>query len=148
MSIKLKLEGYEDLLKDIEKAGGSINKSVEKCMKVSAETVEAELKAEMLKANVPASLVNSMPPSSIEKEGNYTRAEVGYKKGSYNPKNLSDAYKVVYLNYGTPNRSQHGKIAPGGKINLGFIQRAKRKATKKVKKQQEETLKKILGELK
>lgn len=148
MSIKLKLEGYEDLLKDIEKAGGSIDKSVEKCLVVSANTVEQELKAEMLKANVPASLVNSMPPSSIERTGNRVRAEVGYKKGSYNPHNPSDGYKVVFLNYGTPNRSQHGKIAPGGKIKLGFIQRAKRKATKKVKKQQEETLKKILGELK
>lgn len=151
MSIKMKLEGFEDLLKDIEAAGGSMVKATESCMKQSAYTMQNALKSEMLKANVPADLVNGMPQFDVKTEGNHVEARVGYKKGNYDPENLSDGYKVVFLNYGTPRRSKHGKIkdvAEGGTIHLGFIQRAKSTAKKQIKKQQRETLDKIFERLK
>lgn len=147
MSIKLKLEGFDELIKQIEKAGGNVNDIADKCIKKSADIMDAELRDEMRKANVKTSLIDAMPPPQIESSGNRYSARVGYKKGNYNPKNPSDGYKVVFLNYGTPNRTMHGKIQEGGKIKLGFIKRAKRKAKTKIKKQQEETLKDILKEL-
>lgn len=135
----LQLEGFDDLLKQIEKAGGSIDRAADSCLRQSANIVEAELKAQMQAAGVDADLINAMPPPTIEVEGNRYRAAVGYKKGSYDPSNPSDGYKVVFLNYGTPRRTKHGKVAA-----RGFIQAAKKKARPKIKKAQRETLDKIL----
>lgn len=139
MSIKLQLDGFDDLLKKIETAGGSINTAVESCLKNSASIMEDELKAQMNKANVDSSLINRMPAPSIEKDGNRMTARVGYKKGAYNPQNPSDGYEVIFINYGTPRRSKHGKIKA-----RGFIAKAKKKARPQIKKQQETTLKEIL----
>ena len=139
LSIKLKLKGFEDLLKDIEKAGGSINAATRECMDKSAAIMETELKSKMQSANVPQSLIGAMPAPKIESSGNRITARVGYEKGVYDPKNPSDAYKVIFLNYGTPKRTQHGKVA-----KRGFIQKAKRSAKKKIKAEQERTLNEIL----
>lgn len=139
MSIKLQLNGFDDLLKKIEKAGGSIDTAAESCLKKSASIMEDELKAQMSKANVDSGLINRMPAPSIEKDGNRITARVGYKKGAYNPQNPSDGYEVIFINYGTPHRSKHGKIKA-----RGFIANAKKKARPQIKKQQETTLKEIL----
>lgn len=151
MSIKLKLEGFDKLLKDIENADGKIDNAVESAMRQSAHTMQNELKTQMQKSNVDKTLISRMPPFEIEKDFGRITARVGYKKGSYNPDNLSDGYKVVFLNYGTPYRTEHGKIvdiSKGGTIRLGFIRRAKNAANRKIKKQQEEALNKILERLK
>ena len=142
MSIKLKLDGFEDLLTQIEKAGGTIDSAATKCLKKSADIMDTELRKQMQAANVDSDLANSMPPPEIEVEGNRYTARVGYKKGNYNPDNPSDGYKIVFLNYGTPHRTKHGKVAA-----RGFIKKAKKKATPQIKKAQTETLNKILGGL-
>jgi len=142
MSIKLKLEGFDDLLSKIEKAGGSIDSAAQKCLKKSADIMHDELKKQMQTANVDDGLINNMPPPEIEANGNRYTARVGYKKGNYDPKNLSDGYKVVFANYGTPHRSKHGKQPA-----KGFIQKAKKKANTQIKKEQEKTLNEILGGL-
>lgn len=143
MAIKIKLQGFDDLLKDIEAAGGSIDKATESALRQSAQIMQTELKSEMKSSNAPSDLISRMPQFQIEKEGNRVQARVGYKKGSYNPKNPSDGYKVVFLNYGTPYRTKHGKEAA-----RGFIQRAKNSARPKIKKQQKIALNKILERLK
>lgn len=148
MSIKLNVNGFEELLKDIEAAGGSIPSACNSAIRGSAQIMQSEIKTEMRSANVPNDLINDMPPFEVETEGNRVTARVGYRKGTYDPNNLSSGYKVVFLNYGTPNRSKHGKIENGGKIKLGFIQRAKGRAKPKIKKQQKEALNKILERLK
>jgi HK97 gp10 family phage protein len=142
MSIQLKINGFEDLLKSIEAAGGSINAATESAIKASAQIMESELKSEMQKSRVPSRLINAMPSSRIEKSANRITAHVGYEKGAYDPTNLSDAYKVIFLNYGTPKRSKHGKVRP-----RGFIQRAKKKANSKIKKEQQAVFEKILRRL-
>lgn len=142
MSIKLKLDGFDELMNEIQKAEGNVQKATEKCMEKSAEVMESTLKAEMQKSNVDSSLVNRMPKYTIENDYGEITARVGYKKGSYDPKNISDGYKVVFINYGTPN-----KIDKDGEPHIakrGFIQRAKNKSKSKIKKTQEQTLKEIL----
>ena len=139
MSIRLKLDGFDDLLKEIEKAGGSINAATKKCMEKSASIMESELKNQMTSAGVENRLISAMPPSEIETSGNRVTARVGYKKGAFDPKNPSDGYLVVFLNYGTPNRSKHGQVKA-----RGFIQKAKKKAKKQIEAEQEKTLKEIL----
>lgn len=139
MSIRLKFEGFEDLLTDIQKANGSINASTRKCMEKSANIMDKELKAQMQASNVDAGLISAMNPPDIEENANKVTARVGYKKGAYDPKNPSAGYKAVFLNYGTPNRTKHGKVEA-----RGFIERAKKMAKRQIKNEQEQTLKDIL----
>ena len=148
MSIKLQLDGFDELLKEIQKAEGNVQSATVHTMRKSADIMQNTLKAEMLKSNVDTRLINSMPASKIQNDYGLITARVGWEKGAYDPKNPSDAYKVIFMNYGTPNRTQHGKIQQGGKVKLGFIKRAKNKAKKSIKAQQEETLKEILKGLK
>lgn len=143
MSIKLKLEGFDELLKEIEAAGRSIDSAVESTMRQSAQIMQTALKEEMQNAGVDGGLIGAMPQPTFEKEGNAIIARVGYRKGAYDPNNPSDGYKVVFLNYGTPHRKKHGKVEA-----RGFIAKAKKKANRKIKKQQKETLEKILSRLK
>ena len=136
----LQLKGFDDLLEKIQKAGGSIDRAADSCLRQSAQIMQAELKSQMQAADVDSNLINSMPPPQIEVNGNRYSAAVGYKKGNFDPSNPSDGYKVVFLNYGTPRRTKHGKVTA-----RGFIQIAKNKARPQIKKQQRETLEKILG---
>lgn len=143
MSIKLKLEGFDDLLSEIEKAGGTIDGAVKQCLQTSANIMHDELKKQMTAAKVDGGLINRMPPPEIESEGNKHTARVGYKKGAYDPHNPSDGYKVIFANFGTPRRSEHGQ-QPAKR----FIEKAKKKANTKIKKAQKETLNEIIGGLK
>ena len=143
MAIKLKLEGFDELLKDIERAGGSIDSATETCLKNSAAIMEAELKTQMSNTGVDSGLINRMPAPEIERDGNRHTARVGYKKGAYNPRDISDGYKAVFINFGTPRRSKHGKVRA-----RGFIAKAKKKASPQIKKQQQKTLDEILKGLK
>lgn len=141
--ISLNLNGFDDLFEKIKKAGGTVDKAAKTCIEKSADTMQSELKEQMQRVNVSARLINAMPPPKITAQGNRFTANVGYEKGNYDPRNPSDGYKVVFLNYGTPKRTKHGKVKA-----RGFIQAAKKKARPKIKKQQEETLNDILKELK
>ena len=136
----LQLKGFDDLLEQIQKAGGSIDAAADSCVRQSAQIMQAELKAQMQAAGVDGDLVGSMPQPQIEVDGNRYSAAVGYKKGNYDPSDPSDGYKVVFLNYGTPRRTMHGKVKA-----RGFIEKAKNKARPQIKKAQQETLEKILG---
>ena len=140
MAIKLQLSGFDELLAQIQKAGGTIDRAVESCLKQSAQIMQSELKSEMKKSGVDNDLIARMPAPEIQQDGNTMIARVGYKKGAYNPNDLSDGFKVVFLNYGTPKRDEkYGRIEA-----RGFIDRAQKKARKQIKKAQKETLEKIL----
>ena len=138
----LQLKGFDDLLEQIQKAGGSIDAAADSCLRQSAQIMQSELKAQMQAAGVDSGLINAMPPPQIEVKDNRYSAAVGYKKGIFDPNNPSDGYKVVFLNYGTPRRTMRGKVAA-----RGFIKKAKDKARPQIKRQQQATLEKILGRL-
>lgn len=133
----LSFYGFDEMLKKIEDSGGTIDGAVTNCVEESAQIVQSEMKAQMNKKKVASDLINRMQKPTIEKSGNAITARVGYKKGKYNPKKLSDGYKAVFINYGTP------RITP-----RKFIDDAKRKAKPQIKKQQESTLNEILKGLK
>ena len=143
MAIRLKLDGFDQLLKDIEQAEGNVDKATENALRQSAVTMQNELKSAMVQAGVARDLIGRMPSFEIEKEFGRITARVGYRKGEYNPRNLTDGYKAAFINYGTPRRSKHGQIK-----ERGYIAKAKRRARPKLKAQQEEALKKILARLK
>lgn len=135
--IKLNLEGFDELIKKIEEAGGTMKSAVDTCMRQSAQVQQKELKSAMQKKKVASDLINRMPQPEIEWNGNACTARVGYHKGAYDPKDLSDGYEAVFINYGTP------RIKP-----RNFIKAAKNKARPQIKKLQEQTLNEILEDLK
>lgn len=141
--IKVTFKGFEEMLENIKAAGGDVNKAVDSAMKQSAQIVKKELKLQMSKADfkshkgVDKGLISRMPEPSVEWEGNKCSAKVGYEKGTYNPHDISDAYKAIFLNFGTP------KISP-----TRYIAKAKKKAMPQVKKEQKKALEKITERLK
>jgi HK97 gp10 family phage protein len=143
LPITLKLTGFEEMLSAIDKAGGSIDRAANQCMQKSAKLMEEELKTQMRSAKVKSDLISRMPSPEVEKEGNRYTARVGFVKGEYNPKKPSDAYKAIFLNYGTPRRTKHGQVKA-----RHFIENAKENAKSKIKNSQQQTLKEILGGLK
>lgn len=140
-SIILKLEGYDELITKIEKAGGSIDSTVTRALTESAKVMHSYLEQE-LKDATESDLAKRMPQPEIIKDGNKISARVGFEKGTYNPKKLTDGYKALFLNYGTPHRKKHGIEEA-----RGFIWKAKKAAKSKIRKKEKETLDEILKEL-
>ena len=138
MSIKLKLDGFDDYFEKIKKASGSVDAAAKECLNTAANIMHSELKKQMQAANVDSDLINRMPAPEIETDRNKHTARVGYKKGAYTPNDISDGYKIVFTNYGTPKRKKHGQVKA-----RGFIQAAKKKASAPIKKSQGECLEKI-----
>lgn len=143
MSIKLNLNGFEDLIKKLEQTGKSIDEASEICIKISAGIMNDELKRSMKKAKVSSDLIERMPHYEIKKVGNRFTAKAGYRKGPYDPKNISDGYKAVFINYGTKEREKRGHID-----ETEFIKEAKINAKRKIKKKQEKMMKDIVKKLK
>ena len=157
--------GFQNLLEKIKDAQGDIEAATWDAARKGAKEMYDELKSEAEASGVPSNLT-AWPTLSMQAErdesGNRFGCRVGWQVGEYDPNDPSAAHKVIFMNYGTPRRSvkskayQHLKL--GGKWTTvsdnrgrvegrGFIGRAKKKARPKIKKAQEEALKKILEEL-
>lgn len=127
------INGFDELISRIQKAGGTIDQAADACARKAAEVQQAHLKAQMQRVKADPGLVASMPEPEIERNGNAWFVHVGYKKGDYDPKNLTEGYKAVFLNYGTP------RVKP-----RRFVAAAKKKARSAIKKAEEETLETML----
>lgn len=136
MSIKLTFKGFDEYMERIEKAGGDVAAVTEKAMREAAKVQQDELTSQMRKAGVSSHLVSEMPEPRIVWSGNRISVKVGYPVGSYDPKNLTDGFKAIFLNYGTP------RVAP-----RNFIAPAKKAAAPQIKKAIKAALEEILKEL-
>lgn len=134
----LSLKGFEDMLADIERTGKNVDRAAEKALHAGAAEYEKALRAECAAANVPDSITREIE-TRVEMKNNRYRVSVGWELGEYNPAELSQGYKALFLNYGTPHRKAHGKIKA-----RGFIGAAKKKSKKKIKAAQAAALEEIL----
>jgi HK97 gp10 family phage protein len=144
--ISIKLDGFEEMLERIEKAGGKADKAARQVVKKSAEIVEAELKAECTRQNIPDSIINAIT-TEIENSATTASAQVGWKLGSYDPRKPAIGYLAVYLNYGSEKRTTKRGSNRGRLIGKKFIATAKKKTDKKVKALQKQMLEEIMKEL-
>lgn len=142
MAIKLKLDGFDELLREIEAAGKSADTAAESAVKAGAQAMQSELQS-ALQAASESGLASRLPAPQIEKRGGAIVARVGFDRTPYDPKRPSDYFKAVFLNYGTPYRTKHGKEGA-----RGFVTKAKRRARPKIQKAQKDALQKILQRLK
>lgn len=141
MAIRIKLEGFDELLQEIEAAGRAADSAAESAVKAAAQVMQQEMKS-ALSAATDSGLAQRLPAPQIEKNGNEIVARVGFISTPYNASAPSDYFKAIFLNYGTPNRKKHGQEAA-----RGFVTKAKRRARPKIKKAQQEALEKILSRL-
>lgn len=139
----LQVKGFESLLDKVKTAQGDIVSATTKLANESVDIIYDDLKSSAAAAGVPKSVTDEIKKERAAWQGNICSAGVGWKLGSFDSNNPSQGYKAIFLNYGTPRRSRHGKIQ--GRF---FITRAKKISKRKVKKAQEETVNKIIGELK
>lgn len=144
--ISIKLDGFEEMLERIEKASGKADKVARQVVKKSAEIVEAELKAECTRQNIPDSIINAIT-TEIENSATTASAQVGWKLGSSDPKKPAIGYLAVFLNYGSEKRTTKRGSNRGRLIGKKFIATAKKKASKKVKALQKQMLEEIMKEL-
>lgn len=144
--ISIKLDGFEEMLERIEKASGKADKVARQVVKKSAEIVEAELKAECTRQNIPDSIINGIS-TEIANGATYAEAQVGWKLGSYDPKKPAIGYLAVFLNYGSEKRTTKRGSNRGRLVGKKFIATAKKKASKKVKALQKQMLEEIMKEL-
>lgn len=152
--VKLNLgKDFDDLIKSIEGAIDKVDAAAERCIKENADIMDAELRDKLAACDgdfedgepgAIYALSRRMPPPKIEKNFGVYTARVGFVKGAYDPNNISDGYKAVFLNYGTPKRTtDKGQIKA-----MKFIDKAKKAAKPKIKERQEEVVNEVVKGIK
>lgn len=159
LSLKIDFDGMLEAIKD---AGGDMNKAAMKAAEECAKVAHDELEAECRASGVPTSVSGAIEHGvNVTGGGNRYEIEAGWKKGDYDPKNPSAAYKAIFLNYGTPKGPRQVKkkshvpykggwvttLNRGQIVGRGFIDRAQDSMKKKVKRVQKEALQEMLKEL-
>lgn len=157
----LEISGFDDLIQKINNANINSIQAAQQAAKAGANVVKNQLISECKTSGVPNKLISSIRIKE-KTSGSSVSEQVGWDVPGYNPRNIADAYKVIFLNYGTPRRttrkSKQRAIMPDGSwVTLGnnrgeitsrdFIKRAKSRSKSKIKKAQIECLKKILREV-
>lgn len=141
--IKIELSGFEEILRKIDKAGGDSKKAVGTAINRSITVYHESLKKHLRAATKNyKNLEADIKVSNVTWSGDECSAEVGWQLGDYDPKNLSEGYKAVFLNYGTPRRQ------PTQIKGRKFIASAKKSVKKEVKTLYEKTFDEILRGLK
>lgn len=131
--------GFDEIMSQIEELGGNIEEITKKCVLQAQQVMAEELKKEIKNSGIE-SLADRVPDPNVYYGKNRFSARVGFKVGDYNPNNISDGFKAIFLNYGTYD----GKVIEG----RYFIKKAKKNARPKIRKLEEETIKKVIEVLK
>lgn len=149
--IKIKLTGFDELLEAVQLASKDVDKAASNAIKESARIVEQELISAARNAGVPQDLINEIKVEVNYHAGEYY-ARVGWRLGAYDPSNPSPGYRAAFINYGTVRRItrqgwNRGQIDKPTKQRQ-FISIAKRKANKRIKRLQQDIIKKVQEDLK
>lgn len=146
---KLVLKGFDTLLEDIQRAQGNIEQATEKGLRAGAEVLTRQYEDEAKKSGASSEELNALVKSpKPNRSGNRFSVDCGFKLGTYNSNNPSGGYLAMFRNYGTVKRTTKTGANRGSIQETGFIQRAERRASAKIKKAEKETLQEILKDLK
>lgn len=150
----LQLQGFDEFLEELEKAGAKMDTEGRKCFEKCAENLYDELYAKASSAGLDNRLLEQLEEEFIEVSSkNVWYYECGWKKQKPKVNPLPDTYKVMFYNYGTPKRTTRSGANRGTESahpvgSHGFIKKAKLAVRNKNKKLQKETLNRIIGGLK
>lgn len=153
MSIKLQLNGFDDYIKKLRKAGANVQKVTEDAILKSGAVVNTELENQIrsesrMSAKTKERILERMiEPTITHSTEDIVSGEAGIRIGSYDPKDLSGGFIALFNEYGTSERKTKKGERRGSLEELQFTQRALRKSTPKIRKLQEGILEKALKEL-
>ena len=146
--LTLKIEGFDEMIKKLQKAGRDVDIEVEKCFSKCAKTVTDTLVEKARGAGLAESLVNKIEREKWHKFGVF-HFSVGWKKVKPSVGNpLPDVYIVMFFNYGTPRRTTKDGENRGEIKGRRFIKKAKMSAWNKVKKIQRDFIAQTMNDLK
>ena len=74
MAIKIKLEGFDELIEEIEKASGEADRAAKSALSASAQIMDSELRAQLNEAT-ESGLAQRMPHFQVKQNGGSYRAE-------------------------------------------------------------------------
>ena len=136
---------FDSLLRKIQKAGGDIEAATWDAARKGGRIYYQNLVEECKRSNVPDHLIDKIRFNCLrDQSGNRYAVVVGWLMENYNPADIADGYKVVFLNYGTPRRETSTGEDRGLIDGRGFIGRAKRKSKKPIKEAQQNFLNDLL----
>lgn len=97
------LDGFNDLMSNLDSLGGSIDNAVEKCLKASQAHVAEKLKVDMRKHErsgaTSEAIVTNKP---VKWQGKKASVSVGF--------NFPEGLASVFLMYGTPRHKKDTKL--------------------------------------
>lgn len=146
--VTLTLKGFDALLEQIQEANGSIKAATERALESSAKLISQDIKAGATARNIPTA---SMIDPKTEWNGNRASIKAGFELGSYDPRNPSDGYKALFIEYGLPadggNRTTKAGKNRGRVTANPFIRPALTQNKKNVQAAQRKALERILKNL-
>ena len=150
--IAFELKGFDKFLEKLDAAGVNAEKLGRRCFYKCTENMYDELYEKGKAAGLDEKLLEAMNDRVIDKYNTWFY-EVGWSKPHWNGSDaIPDAYKVLFYNYGTPEREtkkgyNRGKESAHPEGSHGFIKKAKLAAAAKNKKVQRDTLAEITKNL-
>lgn len=143
--LKLTLKGFEDMLEEIQSAGGEIKPATERALQSSANLVTAKIRSGAEARNLSTEgIINP----TVKWSGNRAMVEVGYELGEYNSRNPSAGYIALFMEYGTAKRNTKSGANRGKETANPFIRPAVTEGKKEIVKAQKTALQRVLKGLK
>lgn len=146
--IKLQVKGFDDMLAEIQRAGGNIDAAAINCMEKSVAILEDNLKKEAQASGAETTTVMH----SVTVNGNRIAAETGWQLGNYDSANPSEGYRAMFVEFGTGKSSARSKgkdrqtaagLNRGSTAPRPFMAKARKKSGKAIRDIQQETLQNI-----
>lgn len=150
--IKLRINGFEDMLAAVQRAQGDADKAARVCMEKSVSILESNLIREAQASGADTTEVFHQ----VTAEGNRVSAETGWRLGGYDSNNPSEGYRAMFTEFGTGKHSARGKGKDrqteaghnrGSTAPRPFMEKARKKSAKPIRAIQQETLQNIVREL-
>ena len=155
MALKLTLKGFENYLVQLRTAGKDVEKIAEKALKESGDILYASLvkntKGSGLSEDTIRKMEETLQKPTIYKDYlgdkiSKVSVELGYRKGDYDPDDLSGGYVALFNEYGTVERYTEEHENRGKLAERSFTRRAIKQSSGRIRKVQKEIIEEGLAE--
>lgn len=130
MKMDINFDGFDKMLRDIEKMGGNAKAVAENALKSARDQINSEVKAEMPKHRRTGTTESSIKDAPIEWDGLVAKIPVGFDIDN-------GGYPSLFLVYGTPRMAKDEKLSK-------LLDKRKGYCAKVLKEKMDEEYKKIV----
>ena len=128
------------LLKTLAKYQGDVIAKTEECVEKSARIYESELRS-LASQHLDSDIVSDITVS-FEKNEFEMGTRIGWTKNEeFNPDHVTNVYKAIFANYGTPKRFTKAGAERGSIDSTGFLKQAKENVKDTIHKLQKDIIK-------